>query len=171
MTANDIPISYDLRNLPDEYQVNFCKDHSLLFGYVASVRIYEDFREELLNLLGALEPKIKHLLVMIREYLNTSTRIHSQIILLDQTFKEFITLETYQFQLLASNFNQKVLRHKFRSNTETEATSITVSGCENDSSMPTLLDSLHRFKASRKSHHLRQEKLHRWTDERVSGFV
>lgn len=171
MTANDISISYDLRNLPDEYQMNFCKDHNLLLGYVTSAPIYEDFRAGLLSLLGALEPKIKHLLVMITEYLNISTRIQSQIILLDQIFKEFITLETYQFQLLASNFNQNVLRQKLRSNTETEASNITVSACQNDSSMPTFLGSLHRFKASRKSHHLRQEKLHRWTDERVSGFV
>lgn len=171
MTFNEFPISDDLRNLPDEYQTNFCKEHSLLLGYVTSAPFYEDFRAGLLSLLSALEPKIQQLLMMIREYLSISTRIHNQIILLDQIYKEFIALETYQFQLLASNFNQNVLKQKLKSNTETEASSTTVSICQNDSSASTLLDSLHRFKASRKSHHLRQEKLHRWTDERVSGFV
>ncbi|QWU90258.1 hypothetical protein CA3LBN_004619 [Candidozyma haemuli] len=43
---------------------------------------------------------------------------------------KFITLETYQFQLLASNFNQNVLRQKLRSNTETEASNITVTSAD-----------------------------------------
>ena len=90
-------------------------------------------------------------------------------------YQEFLNLETYQYQLLSNNFNQDILKLKFKKLLEkTNQDSLNIvknyheKGESTDDDFNNMIEN---FKESRKLYHSRKEKLYRWEEERVSGFV
>lgn len=166
------PLSLDIRNLPDEYQEYLLNNNDLLVGYIATLHRYNEVENSLLASLENLTQRIQQIILMIYDYKSVTDRIQTQVHLLDNAFKEFLSLETYQYQLLASNYNHGRLKQKLKSNIEDYKTRLATPSVEpvNDAANG-ISHALNNFKNNRKLHHLTQEKLYRWMEERVSGFV
>lgn len=166
------PISLDIKNLPDEYQEYLFRNDDLLVGYILSLHRYSELENSLLESLEHLTQMIQQIQVMFHDYRSVTDRIQDQVHLLDNAFKEFLSLETYQYQLLASNYHQGSLKQRLKSNIEEYKTRSAGISMEfvNDSAN-SISHVLNNFKNNRKVHHLTQEKLYRWMEERVSGFV
>lgn len=171
-----LPLPKVLESLPINVLTEFAQLTDLVEGYMKGLPRYQEYCALLIKQLEEQIDKLKHINQDLTEYEATKEQIKEHINQLEALCQEFLNLQTYQYQLLTSNFNQNFLRQKLANmNQETDEKSRlivrnlrTLLKEDFDSSASDLLN---EFRSSRKTYHLRKEKLYRWNEERVSGFI
>jgi predicted nuclease with TOPRIM domain len=166
-----LKVPYQLEILPYSIKTQFLQLHELVRGYIKSLDGYKQHQAHLRDVVNKLIERLNEITTMVNEYEETSKTIEEQLAKIKELHQEFINLETYHYQLLAANFNQTFLKNKFKKLVESldqEGSRIlqNVAKDEND-----LESSLEQFRALRKRYHLRREKLNRWDEDRVTGFI
>lgn len=171
------PLPSQLNSLPPAIVQQFSELYELIRGYVKGLATYKKFELELVTRINEQIDRLNEILKLLENYRNVGDTIVEQINKINTLFNEFVSLETYQYQLLSSNFSQDFLKKKFvklveANNQEsnqiiTQFKSSGTGDLDNEEFRKFLAD----FKASRKTYHLRKEKLNRWNEERVSGFI
>lgn len=164
------PLARTLENLPPNLLEEFTQLYELVRGYTKSLQAYEKFEKHLVAIVEKQISTVNDIIVILQEYNGTSQAITGQIHTMEELYKEFINLETYQYQLLSSNFNQSFLKLKFSkltSASDVASMELVHDHKKNPGDLSTFLQD---FKNKRKLYHLRQEKLNRWNEERISGF-
>mmetsp|Transcript_6479 Transcript_6479/g.8128 ORF Transcript_6479/g.8128 Transcript_6479/m.8128 type:complete len:186 (+) Transcript_6479:38-595(+) len=175
-TLEPFPLPKYLDSLPISIIERFTQLHNLVLGYIKQLPAYQELNETVLKALNWQITKLNEISGLLKTYNATGTQIKEQIAKLNSLYSEFINLETYQYQLLSSNFNQEFLKNKFHKviiNNDQESKKLVKEFKENNTEdFESLLNNLIKdFRSSRKSYHLRKEKLNRWNEERVSGFI
>ncbi|OBA23472.1 hypothetical protein METBIDRAFT_35497 [Metschnikowia bicuspidata var. bicuspidata NRRL YB-4993] len=165
------PLEKSLQSLPQQFRDEFASLYELVKGYVRNLKLYQDLEKQLRDAVNDTISTINSIIRLLEEYESHAAIISEKAERLDRLYKDFLTLETLQYQLLSSNFDQTFLKAKFRNlvaSSDMKSGEIIGSYKENGGDMTQfLLD----FKNSRKLYHARREKLHRWDEERVSGFL
>ncbi|RCK65885.1 hypothetical protein Cantr_01559 [Candida viswanathii] len=176
------PLPRAVESLPTPYLEELTNHHDLLQGYIKQLEAYHAKQQEIVGHLSSLDDILENTIYkqLIRDYEGVIEKINQQIKSINIIYQEFINLETYQYQLLSSNYNQDNLRAKFKKLIEEnnqESVEI-VKSYGNDkgahgseASDESFNDMIEQFKNSRKLYHFRKEKLNRWEEERVSGFL
>lgn len=177
-TMNDsiAPLSIQLKELPKTVELlpsniieQLVTSHDLLKGMIKQL---PEYSAHTTTIHGRLEEQISRLngvIDMFNEYQQTSIDIGELIMNITKVYEEFSSLELIQYKLLSSNFNQSLLKSKYKKLIE-------LNDQESRSKLSTLDSgnielSLNSFRSSRKLYHLRKEKLNRWNEDRVSGFI
>lgn len=166
------PLPKNLAVLPALFLEEFSLLYELVKGYVKSLTTYTQFEAELTSALDKSIEMLNKIIATLAEYQQVGPAMADQVKKIEKLYEEFTNLETYQYQLLSSNYNQNLLRSKYSklaAASDDEATQIIKNYRGN--SEEDLQTFLLRFKDSRKAYHLRREKLSRWEEERVSGFI
>lgn len=174
------PLPKAVETLPTSYLQDFSDNKQLLQGYIRQLEAYSTKQQEIVRTLQQADDILENVVYsqLIKDYEKVIDKINQQIKSINIIYQEFINLETYQYQLLSSNFNQDNLKAKFKKLIEEnnqESLDIVKNfndrshGSEiSDESFGTMIEN---FKNSRKLYHFRKEKLNRWEEERVSGFL
>lgn len=174
------PLPKAVETLPTSYLQDFSDNKQLLQGYIRQLEAYSTKQQEVVRTLQQADDILENVVYsqLIKDYEKVIDKINQQIKSINIIYQEFINLETYQYQLLSSNFNQDNLKAKFKKLIEEnnqESLDIVKNfndrshGSEiSDESFGTMIEN---FKNSRKLYHFRKEKLNRWEEERVSGFL
>lgn len=166
------PLDVSLGNLPSNLLQQFAELYELVKGYTRSLPAYQTFEADLIATIDAQISTINEIIALLEEYTAVSLTISGQVKTMEDIYKEFINLETYQYQLLSSNFNQNFLKLKFAKLTvASDADSVALVSDFRKSPGKDLSSFLREFKDGRKLYHLRKEKLNRWNEERVGGFI
>lgn len=172
---NPFPLPKELATLPANLIDQLSSLYELTKGFVLSLETYKTHEKELLDVVNKNISTVNDILVLLGEYEARSESIACLIRQLEQLYKEFLALETRQFQLLSANYNTNVLRAKLEKLAqECDANSSALARSymqTNDSLANDLLLFLHTFKDSRKEYHIKREKLYRWDEERVAGLL
>lgn len=163
-------ISKQITNLTPEYKRYFLGLYDLIRGYALLSSDYRKLEEQLISLLDSFCETLMGTIHLLTDYNYYSTEIRNNINVLEKLYKNFIELQTHQFQLLSSNFNQSFLRLRIKKliDQDDEAT---LDWYRTQKKKEPVTGILEEFKAMRKTHHLRLEKLYRWQEERVSGPI
>lgn len=169
------PLPKELANLPANLIDQLSSLHDLAKGFVLSLETYNTYEQEVFDAVNKNIATVNDIIALLEEYRTRSDRIAGLIRQLEQLYKEFLALETRQFQLLSANFNTNVLRAKLEKLTkECDANSSALARSylqTNVSLSNDLLLFLHDFKDARKEYHIKREKLYRWDEERVAGLL
>lgn len=169
------PLPKELRNLPHDVLQLFVSLYDLTKGYVLSLQTYKDHENEVVRAIDHNIQTLNRIITLLKEY-----NLHADTILalakdLERLYREFLVLETQQYQLLSTNYNASVLKKKFeRLTDECDARTVVMARSylrSDDVLANDLLLFLHNFKDSRKEYHMRKEKLNRWDEERISGLL
>ncbi|KAM3122456.1 hypothetical protein ACQ2H7_004368 [Candidozyma auris] len=163
-------ISKQITNLTPEYKRYFLGSYDLIRGYALLSSDYRKLEEQLISLLDSFCETLMGTIHLLTDYNYYSTEIRNNINVLEKLYKNFIELQTHQFQLLSSNFNQSFLRSRIKKliDQDDEAT---LDWYRTQKKKEPVTGILEEFKAMRKTHHLRSEKLYRWQEERPSSFL
>lgn len=175
-TLEPFPLPKYLDSLPVSIIEQFTQLHSLVLGYIKQLPAYDKSNETILETLNWQITKLNEISRILKTYNATGTVIKEKIAKLNSLYSEFINLETYQYQLLSSNFNQEFLKNKFHKviveNDQESKELVKKFKGSSSNDFENLLNNLIKdFRSSRKTYHLRKEKLNRWNEERVSGFI
>ncbi|EMG46218.1 hypothetical protein SBY92_000949 [Candida maltosa Xu316] len=172
------PLPKHLEALPTANFQQFTENKELLQSYIKQLDTYQSKQQEIVNQLNQLDDFLENVVCkkLMNEYEELIEKINQQIKSINIIYQEFINLETYQYQLLSSNYNQDNLKLKFKKLIEEnnqESLNIVKkfhekAGENSDENFSTMIEN---FKNSRKLYHYRKEKLYRWEEERVSGFL
>ncbi|KAI3405657.2 hypothetical protein KGF56_001675 [Candida oxycetoniae] len=176
-TLEPFPLPNKLSSLPNSQFSEFTENRQLITGYISQLNNYKTKLDEIKTTLAEISQAI--LKTQIRDYLipryqELILHITEQISKLTQLYNEFLNLETIQYQLLSSTFNLDTLKLKFKKMIEkNDSESIDIArgfdgGGSDDANMVKMLS---EFRKSRKLYHFRKEKLNRWQEERVGGFM
>ncbi|KAG7664941.1 uncharacterized protein J8A68_001527 [[Candida] subhashii] len=173
-----LPLPKNLELLPNRSFEEFVNDKELVQGYVKQLDTYKKEQEELLKQLSTIDHLLSNeISQLIKNYKEVTNKILQQIQSIQIIYQEFLNLETYQYQMLSSNYNQQTLKNKFKLLIEqNNQESLQLIKQLETSSKPELNESefaqfIDDFRSSRKEYHYRKEKLNRWNEERVSGFL
>lgn len=170
------PLPKYLDSLPISVIEQFVQLHNLVKGYLEQLPEHQKFNDKLIETLNWQISTLNEIGNLLKTYSITGTQIKEQIAKLNSIYGEFINLETYQYQLLSSNFNPEFLKKKYSriiAENDLESKEL-VKKFRLESSVDfenSFNDFIKDFRSSRKSYHLRKEKLNRWNEERVSGFM
>lgn len=169
-------LTVQLKELPKSLEVlpgnvidQLITSHELLKGMIKLLPEYTSHTALILDKLNSQISKINSIINLFNDYNQTSFYIEELISDITKVYEEFSSLELIQYKLLSSNFNQSLLKSKYKKlvgmNDEESRSYIKAIDSSN------LELSLDKFRKSRKLYHLRQEKLNRWNEDRVSGFI
>ena len=88
----------------------------LLQGYLKQLKAYQEKQLEIIDQLGELDNILENVIhkQLIKDYAALVDKINQQIKSINIIYQEFLNLETYQYQLLSNNFNQDILKLKFK---------------------------------------------------------
>lgn len=161
-----------IASLPVEIQKEILKDESLIKGIIGGT---EECKEMEGKLQGDIEENIKQLKQvkeLMKKYEGIDEKIKKKVQKIDELHKEFMSHETIQYQYLSNNFNGEFLKTKLMKaiKWDIEEAKMTIKQVKNGDNQE-FGDLLEKFKNQRKSVHLKQEKMNRWNEERVSGFL
>ncbi|WPK25370.1 hypothetical protein PUMCH_002682 [Australozyma saopauloensis] len=166
------PLLKELSALPSHLLNQFAALYELTKGYVVSLDTYGSHQQDIVNRINENVDLLNRILELISDYNACSQQISRLAQRLELLYRQFLELETAQYQLLSSNYNTNVLKSKFErfargsdATSSSMAKSYATTGAERD-----LLQFLREFKDSRKEYHMQREKLNRWEEERVSGL-
>lgn len=165
------PLPKALSKLPIQFLDTFAKLYELTRGYIKSLNTYQTKEQELRGLMNQIVLLINTIIHSIEEHNHYAETIQSQIRELDILFKEFSVLETNQYQLLSANFNQSFLMAKYKNLLQQEDDRATLMTNEFHKGHANMGEFLNDFRESRKIYHYRREKVTRWEEDRVSGFI
>lgn len=171
-TLAPFPLPKLLENLPPQLLADFSLLYELVRGFILLLPQYGEADARAVEAISQQVGLINEIIVVLQDYDTQSSRISLLLKTMDELYREFLNLETYQFQLLTSNFNQNFLRLKFTK----------LVGASDKEAMQLVRDRktpedgelgplLQQFKEKRKVYHVRREKLNRWDEDRVSGFI
>lgn len=166
------PLPKQLENLPPQLLADFALLYELVRGFTLLLPQYREAEAKAVEEINQQVGMINEIIVLLEDYDGQSGRISQLLKTMDELYREFLNLETYQFQLLTSNFNQNFTRlklTKLAAASDKEAVQLVRSHKSADESDLTAL--LLLFKEKRKQYHVRKEKLNRWEEDRVSGFI
>ncbi|CAH6722583.1 hypothetical protein CLIB1444_10S01728 [[Candida] jaroonii] len=162
-------LPHDLAVLPDHIITKLYEDIELLTSFVKSLPEYEQFNDKVIGKLNDQISKLNDILVIFEKYQSVSKEIEDKTNKLNLIHREFLDLETIQYKLLSSNFNQDYQKLKFQKLiNKSHENSLKLVESINYNEFDSFLKS---FKSSRKVYHLRMEKMNRWNEERITGFV
>ncbi|EGW31565.1 uncharacterized protein SPAPADRAFT_62174 [Spathaspora passalidarum NRRL Y-27907] len=165
---NAFPLPKNLELLPNSNIKEFVENKELIQGYIKQLEAYKHHQSKLLKKLSTVDELLsKDITQLIEQYQQLIVKITQQIQSISTIYQEFVNLETIQYQLLSSNFNSENLKHKFAKLTEDESKFDFGDSKENGE----FSDFIERFRANRRVYHYRKEKLNRWNEERVGGFL
>lgn len=156
------PLPRALASLPPSHLAEFARLYELVKGYVASLPKTQEHNEAVLATISREVSKIEDIRQMLRKHSDVSERITLQLAQLDRLVTQFGVLETQQYQLL-SQFSSATQRQRL-------AKVVARDKCPayNGEEVGQFLE---QFRQRRKAFHVRNHKLQRWLEERVSGFV
>jgi len=140
-------------------------------GYIKQLDAYTQTETNLRNIIHEQISTINKIIGLLDAYEKNSSAIASAISKMNELYKEFLNYETYQYQLLSSNFNQNFLKLKFSKLTSASDEESMNAVKEYRNSGELLLNFLQDFRQKRKLYHLLKEKLNRWDEERISGLI
>lgn len=175
-TLEAFPLPKYLDSLPVSIIEQFIQLHSLILGYIKQLPAYQKWNETIIETLNWQITNLNEISSILKTYNGTGTLIKEKMAKLNSLYSEFINLETYQYQLLSSNFNQEFLKNKFHkviveNDQESKKLVKEFKGSSSDDFENLFNNLIKDFRSSRKTYHLRKEKLNRWNEERVSGFI
>lgn len=167
------PLPRTLEALPPQILRDFAAQYDLVKGYVKLLPQYQDFESELHNVVQSQIKTLNDVIILLDQYNENSAAITENLRKMDELYKEFLNYETYQYQLMSSNFNQNFLKLKFAklvsaSDAESIDTVKLFKAGLDDKNMTVFLQ---LFRQKRKLYHLLKEKLNRWDEERISGLI
>ncbi|KAI5953465.1 hypothetical protein KGF54_002837 [Candida jiufengensis] len=175
------PLPKQLNSLPNKTFDQFIENKELIKSYLQDLETFKlklkQINENIdLIINETLTSKIKN--DLIPKYQNLIIKINNQIKTINQLYNEFLNYETIQYQLISSNFNQDILKLKFKKLIEqnNQDSLLIIKNFNklqsaNDNNIDEFNEMLSNFRESRKLYHFRKEKLNRWNEERVSGFI
>lgn len=179
LTINQLdpfPLPKYLDSLPVPIIHEFVEQHELVQGFIKQLPEYQKFNNSIIEVLNWQISKLNEISDILKVYDDTGKHIQEQVAELKAVYNEFINLETFQYQLLSSNFNQEFLKRKYNKiiqendkQSKETVKQFNPKGSENFDDE--FNDLIKEFRSSRKSYHMRKEKLNRWNEERVSGFI
>lgn len=167
------PLPRTLEVLTPNVLEEFSRLYELVKGYVKLLPSYQQLEIDLRNIIEAQVVTINKIIDLLEDYNKNSAAINLNIKKMEELYKEFLNYETYQYQLMTSNFNQNFLKLKYSKLTaSSDEDSMNIirdyRSKSSDLSLPTFLQ---QFRQSRKQYHLLKEKLNRWDEERISGLI
>ncbi|KAI5960429.1 uncharacterized protein KGF55_004721 [Candida pseudojiufengensis] len=175
------PLPKQLNSLPNKSFEQFIENRDLIIDYMQGLETYQQKVNEIRQNLEFIVDNIllqKVKIESIPKYQKLIHKINNQIKTLNQLYNEFLNLETIQYQLISSNFNLETLKIKFKKLIEqNNQQSLEIvkeynkNKGHNENDNDELNEMLINFRTSRKQYHFRKEKLNRWEEERVSGFI
>ncbi|CAH2351567.1 hypothetical protein CLIB1423_04S00958 [[Candida] railenensis] len=168
------PLPKQLSTLPEHVLREFSQSYELVNGYVQSLPQFKGYQEVVVQELNQQIHKINVCCELLNEYSEVAERIKNQTQSLNSSYGEWTNLETIQYQLLSANFNQESLKKKFEKHlNETNQQSYDeIKKFKNSSqSESDFADFVENFRKQRKTYHSKKEKMNRWNEERVTGFV
>lgn len=165
------PLEKTLAVLPPNILVEFARHYELVKGYVKQLPAYTQMETNLRNVIQEQISTINKIIDLLKDYESNSAAISAAVAKMDALYKEFLDYETYQYQLMSSNFNQNFLKLKYSKLTaSSDEASMNVLK-EYRESGGQLLTFLQDFRQKRKQYHLLKEKMNRWDEERISGLI
>lgn len=167
------PLPRTLEALPPQILKDFAAQYDLVKGYVKLLPQYQDFESELHSIVQTQIKTLNEVIVLLDKYNENSAAITDNLRKMDELYKEFLNYETYQYQLMSSNFNQNFLKLKFAKlvNASDSESIDMVKLFNSDLEDKNLSAFLQLFRQKRKLYHLLKEKLNRWDEERISGLI
>lgn len=158
--------------LPRPLLREFCKLHELVAGYIRLLPAHRTHTAAVNDELTRQVNLLNECVALLARYNEISARISEQVSALQSIHHEWINLETIQYQLLSANFNSETLKRKFKKLVD-DADAALVQSVQQyrGANDVELADFARQFKEQRKLYHGRLEKLNRWNEERVTGFV
>ena len=170
------PLPRQLVALPQTALEEFCSLYELVQGYIKGLPAARTFNSEIEEKLDWQIRSLNEVIELLDDYKSTGEIIRKKIAQLLALYEEFVNLETSQYQLLTTNFDREVLTGKFKKTvadkekaSEEKQAKVALAAFGGDEKHFT--ESLKEFRASRKDYHLLKEKMNRWNEERVSGFI
>lgn len=112
-TLEAFPLPKYLDSLPVSIIEQFIQLHSLVRGYIKQLPAYQKWNETIIETLNWQITNLNEISSILKTYNGTGTLIKEKMAKLNSLYSEFINLETYQYQLLSSNFNQEFLKISF----------------------------------------------------------
>ncbi|RLV94124.1 hypothetical protein JA1_001912 [Spathaspora sp. JA1] len=165
---NALPLPKTLELLPNSNFKEFVENKQLIQGYIKQLEAYKLHQTKLLKKLSTVDVLLsKDITELIEQYQQLIVKISQQIQNISIIYQEFVNLETIQYQLLSSNFNSENLKHKFAKLIEDEQ-KYQIGDVKDEGEFSEFID---QFRANRRIYHYRKEKLNRWNEERVGGFL
>lgn len=166
------PLSRNLSVLPLQFLQEFLKLYDLVKGYAKSLTTYKEYDERLATTVNDLVEKLNGVIRLLEDYEKLGPTMAEQIKTIENLYEEFTSFEVFQYQLLSSNYNQNLLKLKFSKLTnQSDIASVSLVKDYRKNPEQDILYFLQDFKKSRKTYHVRKEKLNRWDEERISGFI
>lgn len=166
-----LTVPSQLHILPQSIKQQFLELHELLTGYIKSLDGYQVHHARLKEVITKSIEQLNEISDMIDEYDGISKDIDDLLAKIKKLHEEFINLETYHYQLLAANYSPTFLKSKYKklvANLDLDSKDKLQNVLLNPNDFE---DALEQFRALRKLYHLRREKLNRWEEERVTGFI
>lgn len=167
------PLPRNLEILPPQVLHEFARLYELVKGYVKLVDSYHQLEAQLRDIIQAQIATINKVIALLDDYHANSDAIGANIKKMEALYQEFTNYETYQYQLMSSNFNQNFLKLRFAKlvTASDEASVSLVKDYKNSSEDRQLSTFLQEFRLARKNYHLLKEKQNRWDEERISGLI
>lgn len=164
-------LPHDLEVLPPQIVDQLTQLHDVLSAYVKQLSQFNEKNDEIVGILNQQIDKLNQIIQIFDEYLDNSKIIDNLIQDITELYDKFSNLDLIQYKLQSANFNQDLLKAKFEKlidSNKQESIAFIRDYKLNNSQLEGFLN---QFKESRKTYHLRQEKLNRWDEERVAGFI
>lgn len=177
-----LPLPRQLDILPPKLLEEFASLPDLLRGYIKSLPAYQETQKTVSEIRTDQQKAFDSILHILDEYERTGNSIRQKLTELEALYPQFLSLQTTQYQLLAANFSREHLQRKYSAlmrQTDAESRSLahdlSLAGSVPMDSL-TLDDGLlaarmAQFTAKRSVYHKRREKLLRWNEDRVAGFI
>lgn len=159
-------INEDIQLLPAANLQKLIDDPRLISGYIKQSQQFIQYVESIAATLDEDSSKLLQVQTLIDKYQAISQTITRQLTQILQIYQEFINLQAIQYKLLLI-FNQDYLMKKFERQLEDRAQKSHESIDYDDAELTYIA----RFRQERKQYHLQKEKLNRWKEERVTGFI
>lgn len=178
VTAEELkpfPLPQYLLVLPEIVLTEFSRLYDLVQGYIKSLpQFKQHFRVNVINELNVQVSQLNQCIDLLIQYNEISEKIKTRVDEVNGIYGEWINLETIQYQLLSSNFNQEVLKKRFEkliAESEVKLVAEIKTFKNSGQSEADFNEFVENFRRERKVYHLRKEKFNRWNEERVTGFI
>lgn len=166
------PLPKELVNLPSTVIEQLSSLYELTQGFVLSLETYHNHEKEVFRAIDDNVNTLNRIIDLLHEYCARADQIAEHVEQMETLYREFLSLETQQYQLLSGNFNTDLLKVRFEKLVqELDQKSLVVArSFQLELSLAGLLRFLQEFKDTRKGYHMRKEKLNRWEEERIGGL-
>lgn len=111
-SLQDVDLTQELVSLPLDNLRQFGKDHEKVKGFVQSSQEARDHRAQLCREVNTQVEMLSKVMSLLEDYKKVSGTIQYKLKQLDGLQKEFLDLETTEYQLLAANFNSNAIESK-----------------------------------------------------------